>query len=382
MTTDTPFRLSAVGDISFEGPEAENPSFACFENIATEFSRAHLVVGNLECVLTNLGCDGIPGKCTLRGSPKWAQVLRNAGIGVVSLANNHIMDYGTHGLFSTIEALKQAGVHHVGAGRNRQEACSPLFLNLEGRRIAILARTAVVVSSRSYAGENEPGVAFLDPDEAASAIRSCRSQVDIVILLIHWGLEQYSYPSPAQRQLARRLVAVGADVILGHHPHVLQGVEYVGAALIVYSLGNFVFNEFEWAYVLPDGTTSRQAASLSLENRQGLIATLDWTGAGRPVATTTYIKIARSGQVRVDLDPTRELEMQIMSAGMLRRSYQFWWHWYALRCEWSLRLGRQISFRRLFTNLHQLRPRHLVSLWGSFRRSFRVASGKTTNPYE
>src|SRR5262245_38568546 len=98
MTTEGPFRLSAVGDISFEGPEAENPSFACFERIVREFSRAHLVVGNLECVLTNLGRNGIPGKCKLRGNPKWAHVLRDAGIGLVSLANNHVMDFGAEGL--------------------------------------------------------------------------------------------------------------------------------------------------------------------------------------------------------------------------------------------------------------------------------------------
>jgi hypothetical protein len=381
MTRSASFRLSAVGDISFEGSEADSPSPDCFGDLTRIFHRSDLVVGNLECVLVHKG-DAIPGKCTLRGSPQWASIMRNAGIGLVSLANNHVMDYGKQGLFSTIEALSQAGIRYIGAGRNRREACSPLFLDVAGRRIAFLARSAVIVSAPTYAGENDPGVAFLDAEETAATIWSCRLQADLVILLAHWGVEEYSYPSPTQRQLARQFVDAGVNIILGHHPHVLQGFEYYQSALIAYSLGNFVFNEFKWTYIFPDGAVSRQVSPLSPENRKGIIATLEWTGLEGPVVTATYTRIEPHGRVCVDADPARKPETEVLSAGMLRRCYRLWWQWYAIHREWSLRLGEQISFPRIITNLRRLRLRHLNDVFGSLRRSARIVSEKTTNPYE
>jgi hypothetical protein len=382
MAVVPPLRLGAVGDISFEGPLAENPASACFSNIASELSQADLLVGNLECVLTSTQDRGIPGKCTLHGDTGWAHVLKLAGIDLLSLANNHIMDYGEQGLFSTIEALRRAGIRYVGAGANRREACSPLFLDVVGRRVAFLARTAVIVRSRSYAGENSPGVAFLDPDETAAAIHSSRSQADLVILLVHWGIEHYSYPSPTQRQTARRLAEAGADVILGHHPHALQGIEYVGPAVIAYSLGNFIFNEFEWTYVRRDGATFPQFSTLSPDNREGVIASFEWTGAKRPIVSLAYTRIEPTGRVGVERNLTRERKMMRLTAGIGRRWYRVWWQWYAMRREWHLRLRGEMSFRRLATNLYRLRSRHLRDLFGSIRRSARMVSEKSTNPYE
>ncbi|PYO79957.1 MAG: poly-gamma-glutamate biosynthesis protein, partial [Gemmatimonadetes bacterium] len=96
MKTKAPFRLSAVGDISFEGSESDRASIDCFGDAAQVFHDSDLVVGNLECALVQKG-NAIPGKCTLRGSPEWASAIRSAGIGVVTLANNHAMDYGKQG---------------------------------------------------------------------------------------------------------------------------------------------------------------------------------------------------------------------------------------------------------------------------------------------
>lgn len=375
------FRLSTVGDISFEGSEADYPSIDCFKDITGIFHQSDLVVGNLECALIGKG-DAIPGKCTLRGSPQWASVMRTAGINLVSLANNHVMDYGTQGLLTTIGALSQTGIRHVGAGMNRREACAPLFLEVRGKRIAFFARSSVIVSAPTYANENEPGIAFLDLEEASAAIRSHRSEADLLILLLHWGIEEYAYPSPTQRQLARQLVDAGVDVILGHHPHVLQGFEYYNSAFIAYSLGNFVFNEFEWTYTSPNRAVSRQVSTLSPANRKGIIATLEWTGAEDPFVATTWTKIEQRGGVRVDPDPTRETEMEILSAATLRHWYGLWWRWYAMQREWSLRLGGQLSFRRIVANLHRLRLHHLMDVFGSLRRSVRIVSEKTTNPYD
>lgn len=375
----TSIHISAVGDISFEGPQANNPSPDCFSEVSGIFQKSDLVVGNLESALIQSG-DPIRGKCTLRGNPGWASVMRDAGIGLVSLANNHVMDYGKQGLFSTIEALDLAGIRHVGAGGNVREACAPLFVDTAGRRVAFLGRSAVIVGALTYAGENDPGVAFLDALETAATIRSCRPQADLVILLVHWGLEEYSYPSPTQRQLARQFVDAGADVILGHHPHVPQGFEYYRSSLILYSLGNFAFNEFEWT-AISDSVAVKQVAKLSLDNRKAIIAALKWNGAERPAIAIMPARIEPNGRVRVDADPARGTEMEVLSRKMLKRGYDLWWRLYAIRREWSLRLGHRISVWRILTNLHRLRPRHLKNLFDSLRRSVRIVREKTTNPY-
>lgn len=382
MTTGLPFRLSAVGDISFAGSEADNPSLEGLEHIMTSFQQADLVVANLECVLTSIGRDGIPGKCTLRGSPGWGQILRRAGVGLVSVANNHTMDFGSVGLFDTMEALRQADLNFVGAGRNRDEACAPVFLDIAQRRIAFLARSAVIVSAPTYATENTPGVAFLDVAQTVGAIRTCRTRADLVVLMIHWGIEEYSYPSLAQRSLAKRLIETGADLILGHHPHVLQGVEQFEAGMAVYSLGNFVFNEFEWTYLLPDGEKSPQFASLSHDNRDGVIATFEWAGKNVPTVMTEFTCIGHRGEVIIDPDPARQVEWRTLCAGINRRFYGMWWRWYAMSREWTLRLGNHASLPRILGNLHRVRMQHITCAFASLLRSLRIVSEKTTNPYE
>lgn len=382
MTTGLPFRLSAVGDISFEGSEADSPSLECFKPIMNSFQQADLVVANLECVLTSIGRDGIPGKCTLRSSPGWAQILRRAGIGLVSVANNHTMDFGSVGLFETMDALRQADLNFVGAGRNRDEACAPVFLDIAQRRIAFLARSAVIVSAPTYATENTPGVAFLDVAQTVSAIRACRTRADLVVLMVHWGIEEYSYPSLAQRALAKRLIEAGADLILGHHPHVLQGVEQFEAGTAVYSLGNFVFNEFEWTYLLPDGEKSPQLASLSRDNRDGVIATFEWAGKNVPTVMTEFTRIGHRGEVFIDPDPARQVEWRTLCAGINRRFYGMWWRWYAMSREWTLRLGNHTSLPRVLGNLHRVRMQHITRAFTSILRSLRIVAEKTTNPYE
>jgi poly-gamma-glutamate synthesis protein (capsule biosynthesis protein) len=385
MTAAAPLRISAVGDISFEGPRAHDASLEHFAGIASLLRRADLAIANLECALSDTGRNAIPGKCTLRGSPAWARVLREAGIRFVTLANNHVMDFGPEGLLATIDALRRAGVGFAGAGRNRDEACAPVFLDLAGRRVALLGRSAVIVSAPTYAAPGVPGVAFLETDETLEAIRACRARADLVILMVHWGIEEYSYPSPAQRALARRFIEAGADLVLGHHPHVLQGIERFGDGVVAYSLGNFAFDEFEWSYALPDGRLSPQFAPLSTENRRGGVATFEWV-SGRasrvPRLATTFTRIDARGKVLVDDDPAREKSWRTLCAGLDRGFYAIRWRAYALRREWNLRLGEQASPRKVLSNLHRIRWRHVANAFAALLRSLRIVSQKTTNPYE
>jgi hypothetical protein len=195
-------------------------------------------------------------------------------------------------------------------------------------------------------------------------------------------MEEYSYPSMAQRTLAEQLIEAGADLILGHHPHVLQGVEQFGAGMVVYSLGNFVFNEFEWTYLLPNGMEAPQFASLSPDNRNGVIATFEWTGRNVPTIETVFTRIGSSGEVLIDSDPVRRTEWRTLCAGISRHCYGMWWRWYAMRREWTLRLGADASLRRALGNLHRIRIRHIARVFASLLRSLRIVTEKTTNPYE
>jgi Bacterial capsule synthesis protein PGA_cap len=381
VTDPASLSIAAVGDLSFEGSWSDRPSLDWFSDVGPRFRQSDLVVGNLESPLLTSG-QPIEGKCTLRGCPEWADVLRGAGITLVSLANNHVMDYGAAGLMSTFAALDRAGVGYVGAGLDRERACAPTFFSVRGIRIAILARTSVAVTAPTYAGQATPGVAFLDPAETTAAIQSCRRDADVRILLLHWGLEEYRYPSPAQRQLARQLVRAGADIIIGHHPHVSQGIERVGDAVVAYSLGNFVFSSFEWEYRRDDGTRVKTLSKLSTQNQRGLVLEVSRSN-GRPTALAVHpTRIENGAGVLLDKGRHRTREVTALSAALRMPAYRLWWHAYAARREWTLRLGPSLSGSRLRRSVLAIRPHHVKSLITSIRRSARIVFQKSTNPYE
>lgn len=373
--------LALVGDLSFEGPRADRPTHEWLTRVAPAFRAADLAIGNLESPLVEQGTP-IPGKCTLRGTSSWAPVLREAGLRLVTLANNHTMDYGVEGLRSTIEALEKEGVQYVGAGFDITTASAPALLDIRGVRVACLGRTLVPVSAPVGAGRATPGVAFLDREETMVSLRRCREQADLVLLLVHWGLEEYRYPSPAQRRLARDLAQAGADVIVGHHPHVTQGIERIGSSVIAYSLGNLLFSNFEWEYQQEDGTPTKTMTILNDENRRGLILEMVRSADRTLSVRLQPTRMDPEQGVHLDIASTGPQEIDVLSAALLKASYRLWWYTYAMRREWALRIGRTVSPTRVLAKWHRLRPRHLLQLIGSLRRSTKIVSEKSMNPYE
>jgi hypothetical protein len=379
--TNLPVTISAVGDISFQGRLAETPNSAVFKAVNGLLLRSDLAIGNLEGPLC-AGGNPTPGKCTLRGSPAWAPVLKSLNFGLVSLANNHIMDFGPDGLRETLQALDIAGVAHVGAGSNSEEACTAKILSIKGKRIAFLARSSVPVSSLCFAGPQTPGVALLDEAETLAKLRRCRQEADIVVLIVHWGIEEYHFPTPEQLSLARRLQDAGAHLILGHHPHVLQGIHQNARGVVAFSLGNFLFDEFDWEIRLPEGPTQVLHSDLSPPNRHGMILHTSFEGNDSIRSIATHTRIAHGPGIQLDPNPQRKTDLQYLSRRLAHPLYKPWWRLYALRMEWRLRLAKQLSPAHILSNLHKLRPRHLVELAGLLKRSSRLTSGKSTNPYE
>lgn len=373
--------MHAVGDISFEGPNADHPAPDFLEDIRPQLSDADIVIANLESPLLDTGVE-IQGKCLLRGSPEWVKALKNAGITIVSLANNHVMDYGQEGLLNTIESLNKAGIYYVGAGKTSMQACEPRIIEVKAKKVALLGRSSVVVNAPIYATPERPGAAFLDINETISSIQRCRKLADYVVLLVHWGLEEYLYPSPSQRMLARQFMQSGVDVIIGHHPHVLQGMEHQGSSVVLYSLGNFIFNEFDWTYTTHDGVNYPQRLKLSNNNRKGAIARITLSSRGSPDVDFIPTQITDNGGVKTDPEVSRHCSLRSLSTWLKYPAYGMRWKAYAINNEWTLRMGGSVSFTAFLLKLHKARFSHIKKYLIKLKRSAGIITGKTTNPYE
>ena len=374
--------ISAIGDISFTGNIDKKPSAKIFKKISDTWADSDLVVGNLEGPLLDNG-RSIPGKCVLKADPGWADILSESGINLVSLANNHMMDFGAKGLFNTINILKNTGIHFLGAGENLKKACSPLILELNNVRIGFLARSSVLISSSSYyATQNKPGIAFFNYEETIRQVQKLKLKVDIIILLIHWGIENYQFPSPSQRTLAKQLLENGVNIIMGHHPHVLQGIEYIEKGIVAYSLGNFLFDDFDWSFCDSNGNIIPQKYILSPGNRRGMILKLK-LNENKPVSHKVILtQINNDGTIiKVDNEKAYKIN-RFLSKKFESSRYKPWWRFYALRQEWHLRLKNQFSFWKIIRKIYKIRPSHIKHLLSLLKKSSQIASEKTTNPYD
>jgi hypothetical protein len=221
-------------------------------------------------------------------------------------------------------------------------------------------------------------------EDLTNRLKECRKQVDTVVLLMHWGIEQYSYPTPDQRRQAKELIQTGVDIIIGHHPHVMQGYERFGKSVAAYSLGNFMFGEFEWTAKLNNGSTRNLKLSLTSENRKGIIFTVIMN-ENRIEIFPLFTQIDLKGSVDLDADSQRTKDFYQLCSRLKYYSfttYRLWWKLYSLKNEWHMRFSSRITFRKLFYNFFKLRPRHARELFRRVRNSVRISLEKSTNPYE
>lgn len=237
---DPTVTLMFGGDVtlsdSFEKVVGDDYGWA-FEKLY-EYRKADVAMVNLENPLTRSTLRRPNKQFNFKANPEAVQVLTEGGIDIVTLANNHAMDYEEPGLVETLETLEKAGIHAVGAGRNIQEARRPEIIEVKGQRIAYFG----YYDADFHAAEE--GVAGTNPrynQRVAADIQAVRDQVDWVVVNYHWGVELAQYPGDWQTELARFTIDQGADLVVGHHPHVLQGAEIYKGRPIVYSLGNFIF---------------------------------------------------------------------------------------------------------------------------------------------
>jgi poly-gamma-glutamate synthesis protein (capsule biosynthesis protein) len=200
--------------------------------------RAHLRIVNCECALTSADSAVWKSGAVFKGEPAHAAGLAAVPFDVVCLANNHVLDYGVAGLRETLRVLARARIHTVGAGLNDAQALAPLSLRVNGQAIHIINLSEGEDLTATGGG---PGVFGWDIGLAAAQARALKTLGGIVIVIAHCGLEYVPFPPPYVVGAFRALIESGADCVVGHHPHVPQGIEWWQGRPIVYSLGNFVF---------------------------------------------------------------------------------------------------------------------------------------------
>lgn len=221
-----------------------------WEGIRPLLHEADLAVANLEGVLTTMG-KPLNKSYLIRAHPSWGQTLVEGGLDLITLANNHALDYGLDGLEETGSVLSALDIEVVGAGPSRTAAHRPALYDLEGVRVAILGYAAARWNGSVDVPTTER-LAWAEPDAVRADVQAIRDQVDLVVVLLHAGTEYAATPSPDQVAVAHAAIDAGADLVVGHHPHVTQTVERYKQGIAVYSLGDALFDIPRQAAMLGD----------------------------------------------------------------------------------------------------------------------------------
>lgn len=239
--------LSFAGDVHFsefilQNYDKEGISAIVNPEMLSHMQNADLFILNHEFVFSTGGEAMEDKEYTLKNDPKYVKILQELGTDVVSIANNHILDFGQEAFLDTLTTLEDAEIEYAGGGRNLERALSPVTKSINGQTFAIFAATRVSPSYDWYASSKRPGILqTYDAADLNNAIAEANSSYDHVIVFVHWGIEREEYPQDYQRTLAKGYIDHGADLVIGAHPHVLQGFEYYKNVPICYSLGNYLF---------------------------------------------------------------------------------------------------------------------------------------------
>ncbi len=262
-----------------------------FEKITDYFKKGDIVFGNLEESITSSerslsGIEQVGGKYVLKNDVEAFSGIKYAGYNILNLANNHILDYYDTGLFDTLDILDKNSIKHIGAGKNIDEARKPVIIEKNGLKIGFLAYTDMADAEykgnpplRFEAGASKAGVAPKNIDYIKEDITKLRPSVDIIIVSLHWGIEYETTLYPGQQDFAHNIMDMGADMILGHHPHHIKGIEIYKGKPIVYSLGNFISDQND------------------LSNQEGFFLDITYNGGKVKSLSAIPFKIASKSQV-------------------------------------------------------------------------------------
>ena len=294
--------------------------------LGERIAQAAFLVVNQESPVTGIESPAAQKAIYLRSSTRAINSLQDLRVKVASLANNHIADYGEEGLEETISRLRSAGITPVGAGANLSEASSPAYVGLpDGQTLAFLAFTSKDIGSK-IAEERGYGCAELEPVAIERAIRRAREKASHVVLLLHYGLTNFDYPTPKQRDVMRSFAGRGVDLIIGHHPHVVQGYEIVDGVPVFYSLGNLIFASYR---------KFGRAVSLSAEARSGALVAVAFSPRGVRIKDVIFTETRETsdhlvfGVPQASVAPARRFEAR--SRRLACSCYETFFRRYAIR---------------------------------------------------
>lgn len=269
--------INAVGDIMLAGsatPTLKRLGYDYpFAATTAELKNGDIAVGNLEAPIARRGIEFKDKRFRFKSAPQSAAALKRAGFSVVSLANNHMMDFGGPALLETLLNLDKYGILYSGAGPSLATARQQAVIRVKGATVAFLSYS-LTLPEEFYAGADRPGTAPGYPGYFRADIGRAKATADYVVVSFHWGSEGAASPRPYQVTSARAAVDAGADVVLGHHPHVLQGIERYKKGIILYSLGNFAFGSLSQSaarsviarITLDDGVKGVELVPLNVRN--------------------------------------------------------------------------------------------------------------------
>ena len=213
------------------------------EEILAEMQNADIMMVNHEFQFSTRGEPMEDKQFTFQTDPKNVQILLDLGIDIVSLANNHSLDFGQDALQDTFVTLDEAGILYAGAGDSKERAEELQVIEVNGKKFGFLAATRVIPVAGWDVRNKQPGLfTTYDDTRLVERIRESKEECDFLAVYVHWGIEREEYPEEYQNVIAKHCVEAGADVIIGAHPHVLQGIEFIEGKPIFYSLGNYIFN--------------------------------------------------------------------------------------------------------------------------------------------
>lgn len=243
------------------------------EYIEQEMVSADMTVINNEFPFSTGGTQHPDKQFTFRVDPVYVSALQDMGVDVASLANNHALDYGTEALLDSFTTFDNAGIPYVGAGETKERAEEAIFIEAGGRTVGVLSASRVIPVVEWNIETRQPGLfCTYDSTRLVQRIQEIEDQCDYVVVFVHWGIERNAYPEEYQHNLAKQYIDAGADLVVGNHSHVPQGIEYYNGVPIVYCLGNFIFNpDMTDTYALKvvwdaEGKTSLQVIPVDTEN--------------------------------------------------------------------------------------------------------------------
>ncbi len=234
-------KISVLGDIcptnDYKPFFKENPA-ALFADISHILKESDYSICNLECPATNYDKPIVKTGPNLKAEPSIVKILKDIGINAVSLANNHVLDYGVQGMYDTLETLKENNVKQFGGGKDSEDAALPLIVEIKGQKVGFLSFSE---HEFNLATENTAGANWFDPYKSLNDITLLKKSCNYVIVLYHGGIEHYKLPSPLLQKKCRAIVDAGADAVFCQHSHCIGTTEEYNGKPIVYGQGNTVF---------------------------------------------------------------------------------------------------------------------------------------------